>query len=129
MEEKINDLLIQSFDRELTTEEQLQLDEALKNSEELREQKEQLVSLRNMISKTKISFDQNFSAEVMDKISEGNFSSNVISLFKKIAYTGAASIVILLGSHLYSGGSLSLESFLGIESISADVLTFNVIGH
>ena len=129
MEEKINDLLFQSFDRELTTEEQVELDGALINSQELREQKEQLASMRNLISKTKISFNQNFTAEIMDKISESNFNSNVISLFKKIAYAGAASIVVLLGSHVWSGGSLSLESFLGIESISADVLTFNVIGH
>ncbi|MBI3135552.1 MAG: hypothetical protein HYZ14_12820 [Bacteroidetes bacterium] len=129
MDEKLNDLLVRSFDQDLTPDEQAELDNALQNSEELRLEKEQLLSLRSLISNTSISPGQNFSSEVMDRIAENNFSTGTISLFKKIAYAGAASIIILLGSHLLSGGSLSLESFLGIESVSADVLTFNVIGH
>jgi len=129
MDEKLSDLLIRSFDEELTFEEQVRLDNVLKNSEELRSEKKQLLLMRELIGNNKNSFGPNFSSEVMARINESGFSSGIFPLFKKIAFAGAASIIILLGLHVWSGGSLSLESILGVESAAQDVVTFNVMGH
>lgn len=129
MDEKLMNLLIQSLDQDLSPEDQKILDQGLQNSVELQLEKEQLLCFRKMILRTEISLGPDFSSDVMNRINDTKLSLRFMSQFKTIAYAGAASIILLLGSHLFTGGSLSLHSFLGIESVAADVLTYNVIGH
>ncbi len=76
MESKIQDLLLRSFDTELTKAERRRLDEALQNSAQLRHERERIRLVREAITeKTPCSFSPFFAERVMSRIRRENASS------------------------------------------------------
>lgn len=117
------DLLIYSFDFELTSDEALQLEKALAASATLRMEKERLLKARQMVSGFKMDADDNFVNRVMTQVkevAEPVFSKMVVQLFPKLA---AACMLLffltLLGIYM-TEGSLSTEAIIGIEDISVE---------
>lgn len=65
MTKKMIDLLLKSFDTDLTIEEQQRLDDALKASPELRIQKQELIRMRDLMGNSDFRFRPHFSDRVM----------------------------------------------------------------
>ncbi len=107
---KMQELLVRSFDQVLSAKEQQELDQALEQSKELRQEKEQLESMRNLFSAgAEESFRPMFAERVMNRIttesaqqpaSEMEFFDSLLHIFRKVAIAGAIAIVVLASAQL-----------------------------
>jgi len=128
MDKKLKELLYRSFDSELNAEEKRLLEEALAQSEELRQEKEMITSLRGNIKRSKsTSFNPHFVDRVMEKIhsiemkdeSEQLFDSLYV-FFRPIAIAATVLIIAIAGYNISTTGNLSLEGALGVPEVSVD---------
>ena len=129
MNDQLIDLLIRSLDEELTSGEQQQLDLGLLESEELRGYKTELLQMRELLGNGKSSFTKGFDTRVMDSIRKQDFESGLYNVQKWIALPAAAAIAVLLALNYYSDGSLTMDSLLGIKSVSNNIVTLTVVGY
>ncbi len=114
-------LLLRSFDEDLDADNAEKLRDALNSSEELRAEQERILAIRNMISSRKVSFKPGFRDRVLNRISEEHhpqfikpdFNQTFVNVFKKVALTGVAAIVILLLSIYYSSSRLGVDTIVG----------------
>jgi hypothetical protein len=122
----IYELLIFSLDNPLSEEEAARLEEALKNSEELRNKRKEFEKMRNQLSELGVSADPIFVDQVMEKVEEyyvqrkTNFSGIMISIFPRAV---AACILVLLAVMIglaITEGSLSPDIIVGMESMSPE---------
>lgn len=129
--EKIKEILLKSFDAELTPQEQKLLDEALQNSAELRQEKRELEQMRNLLTGQEASFESGFADRVMDRLQTEKVTSSktieMYSIFKRVAMVGIAAIIALLITIYYIDGSLTLDAVLGISGYSPDGAELSVI--
>jgi len=130
---KIESLLLRSFDEELTFAEKEELDNAIKKSPKLQNEKKSLESLRNLLQERDYSFHYGFSDKVVrniqNKYSENtklaDFYDYLYAPFRWIALSGTSAIAISL-IVLFFEGSLSLDGLLGLDDLTFyDTITFN----
>ena len=128
MDKKLKELLYRSFDSELNAEEKRLLEEALAQSEELRQEKEMITSLRGNIKRSKsTSFNPNFVDRVIEKIqttekkddSQQLFDSLYV-FFRPIAIAATVLIIVIAGYNISTTGNFSLEGALGVPEVSVD---------
>jgi hypothetical protein len=128
MDKRLKEILYRSFDSELTAEEKRLLEEALAQSEELRQEKEMITSLRRDIKRSKsTSFNRHFVDRVMEKIhstekkdeSEQLFDSLYV-FFRPIAVAATVLIIAIAGYNISTTGNFSLEGALGVPEVSVD---------
>ena len=121
MNKTILKLLYRSFDDELNPEEKEHLDRALKESEELRKEKEQILAQRQALRESSApSFKPLFAERVMNRIDTlgpknngfESFYETLILIFRRFAIVGAAILLLLLIYNLQSGDILSSEEIL-----------------
>lgn len=130
VKKEIRNLLIRSLDEELVPSEMERLERLLSESYELREEKRKLLEMRGLISSKQYSFSDNFQAKVMDRIAEESeplilqpeFNRSLFTVFKRVALTGVAAILILFLSIYLSNDSFTLETLTGGDSYSDDNL-------
>ena len=130
VKKEIHNLLIRSLDEELVPSEMERLERLLSESFELREEKRKLLEIRGLISSKQYSFSDNFQAKVMDRIAEESeplilqpeFNRSLFTVFKRVALTGVAAILILFLSIYLSNDSFTLETLTGGDSYSDDNL-------
>ena len=130
VKKEIHNLLIRSLDEELVPSEMERLERLLSESYELREEKRKLMEMRGLISSKQYSFSDNFQAKVMDRIAEESeplilqpeFNRSLFTVFKRVALTGVAAILILFLSIYLSNDSFTLETLTGGDSYSDDNL-------
>ena len=132
MNKKVLSLLYRSFDDTLTEAEQRCLNEALKTSAALREEKERLSAMRgDVASLAATSFAPGFTERVMRRLDAEPAQTNggerffaaLIYLFRRVAIAAAVAIVALVVFNLQGGDSLSLESAFGRTEVTiAEVL-------
>ena len=128
--QEMYDLLIRSMDGQLTAEEERQLQQALKGSSELREEKIKLSKVGKLLSSRNHSFSDGFHNRVMQAVSDEkkgkvmsiDFTRSFTSMFNRIAVAGVAVIVLLVISLYISHGSLNINTFTGVDPISEDNL-------
>lgn len=114
-------LLLRSFDEDLDADQSAKLKEALNSSKELQAEQERILAIRNMISSQKVSFKPGFRDRVLNRIREEShpqivrpdFNQTFFSVFKKVALTGVAAIIILLFSIYYSNSRLGVDTIVG----------------
>ena len=124
------DLLIRSMNDRLTTEEDKQLQQALKGSSELREEKIKLNKVGKLLSSRNYSFSDGFRNRVMQVVSDEkrgkvisvDFTRSFTSMFNRIAVAGVAVIALLVISLYISHGSLNVNTITGVEPVSQDNL-------
>ncbi len=124
------DLLIRSMNDRLTTEEDKQLQQALKGSSELREEKIKLNKVGKLLSSRNYSFSDGFRNRVMQAVSDEkrgkvisvDFTRSFTSMFNRIAVAGVAVIALLVISLYISHGSLNVNTITGVEPVSQDNL-------
>ncbi|NOX85421.1 MAG: hypothetical protein GXO86_05585 [Chlorobi bacterium] len=128
---KIKEILLKSFDAELTPQERKLLDEALQNSEELRKEKRELEQMRGMFAGQEASFDTGFADRVMEHLEAETVNPpktvEMYSVFKRVAFVGIAAIIALLITIYYIDGTLTLDAVLGISGYSPDGAELSVI--
>lgn len=128
MTQKIFKLLYKSFDVPLTERERRQLQKALNDSEQLREEKERIILLRGSIAKERdASFKPLFADRVLQRIwSQGEenelelFFDALIHFFRPIAITAVALVIILSSYNLFRTNQLTSENGLVISEISIE---------
>lgn len=120
--ENLKKLLLRSFDDELGRAEKESLEKGLQESRELREEKEAMEAMRTRLGNFSPEFDTGFSKRVMQKLEaeKSGFSPSVYSIFKRVALSGAAAILLLLFSIYYTDGSLSLDALYGLYQYAPD---------
>ncbi len=121
--DNVKDLLIRSFDEELTAEEQQRLNSALAADANLVREKQELEKMRQVLSGYSPRFSQGFSERTLENaFADTAESNNLYFLFKRFALSGVAAIVILLISVYLTDGSFSLNSLLGLSDLTTDNL-------
>lgn len=118
--ETINELLLRSFDQELSGEEKAWLEAALAGSEELRREKGRLKTLRQMLGRLQAESKAGFVDGVMGRLNASPVAATLLSLLPR---TAAACLIILLltliGIYL-AEGSLSPDAIIGVGSLSPE---------
>ena len=129
--ENIKEILLKSFDAELTPQERKLLDEALQNSASLRQEKQEIERMREMLGNQKPSFESGFADRVMERLEKEPVAPpktiEMFSVFKRVAIAGIAAIIVLLLAIYYIDGSLTLDALLGISGYSPDGAELSVL--
>ena len=121
MAKKILKLLYQSFDDELNPKEKERLDRALKESEELRKEKEQILAQRQALADSSVpGFKPLFPERVMSRIESPqkkkngfeSFHETILLMFRRFAIVGAAILLLLLIYNLQTGDILTTEEIM-----------------
>ncbi len=128
--QEMYDLLIRSMNDQLTAEEDKQLQQALKGSSELREEKIKLNKVGKLLSSRNHSFSDGFHNRVMQAVSDEkkgkvismDFTRSFTSMFNRIAVAGVAAILLSVISLYISHGSLNVNTLTGIDPNSEDNL-------
>ena len=126
MNEEMLNLLIRSFDENLSEVERTSLDKALAGSPELREEKKQLSEMRQMIGETaERKFKPFFSARVMRHIEDSqseqeDFFGSLVWAFRVFAMVGTAAIVLFFALNSKLANDLSIDSILGLPQLSIE---------
>ena len=128
--QEMYDLLIRSMNDQLTAEEDKQIQQALKGSSELRDEKIKLSKVGKLLSSRNHSFSDGFRNRVMQavgyekkgKVISIDFSRSFTSMFNRIAVAGVVAILLLVISLYISHGSLNINTITGVEPVSQDNL-------
>ena len=128
--QEMYELLIRSMNDQPTAEEDKQLQQALKGSSELRDEKIKLNNIGKLLSSRSYSFSDGFHNRVMQAVSDEkkgkvisvNFARSFTIMFNRIAVAGVAVIVLLVISLYISHGSLNVNTFTGVDPVSQDNL-------
>jgi len=128
--QEMYDLLIRSMNDQLPAEEDKKLQQALKGSSELREEKIKLSKVGKLLSSRNYSFSDGFHNRVMQAVNNEkkgkmismDFTRSFSTMFNRIAVAGVAVIVLLVISLYISHGSLNVNTFTGVDPVSQDNL-------
>ncbi len=130
MDQKALELLYRSFDAPLTPEEQRQLREALEKSRELRQEQEEIATMRRAVSQNTVpGFEPFFAERVMRRIRAGaktgrktgeDFSSSLAWSFRRIAMAGAIAALLLLANNIYRGGGISVSAIFAMPQLTIE---------
>jgi len=118
MNNELIKLLYRSFDETLTQCEQLQLDDALAQSRELRDERDRIAQMRSTISNSSApSFQPFFAEKVMRRIREAdrkqeNFFDSLIEVFRPVAIAATILFIVLLSYNLFKSDKVTLASAL-----------------
>lgn len=130
MKERLNILLIKSFDDNLSQKEQDELNNGLIDYPELLKEKKELISIRNKLQSQTYGFQYGFSNKIMRRIDELQdssqnlqifFTNQLSNLFRKwVVPVGAISIALIVISLYFTDGYTSLKTIIGINEITID---------
>jgi hypothetical protein len=128
METRIHDLLLRSFDDDLTSEEQRRLEVMLQSSAELRFEREQIRFLREMVSsETSQSFLPLFTERVMSRIRRDreksiafNFGEALSAAFCPVALGACILILLLLSFNAARNGGAVMAGVLDGSSVGVE---------
>lgn len=127
MDQALYNLLVASFDRDLSDKEQAALNQGLETSEELRKEQAALQNIRKLTASHSPEFAPFFSGRVMHKIEslqkhpkEQVLTKWLSKMFPKVAVSGVAIILLFLASTYFMEGSFSLDTLLGISEVAAE---------
>ena len=121
-------LLLRSFDAELSTTEQIQLQKALEQDAQLRAEQQYLQQLRHQLGQQQFQFGADFTDHVLQKIANNTRIYQTVDyiaqLFPPIAIGAAATILLLIGFAYYQEGNISLQTLAGITLDDQTILMY-----
>lgn len=125
MENDINQLLIRSLEESLDEKDQIRLDRALEQSEQLRNEHAELLAMRELIQNQEFQFSPFFSGKVLQKVFHKEakipeLGNALVFAFNRIAIPVLALIVVLLINTYASHESLSIDAISGVSELSVD---------
>lgn len=119
-------LLIRSFDSDLSKNERTELENALQNSLELREEKKRLETVRGMVARNSArSFKPFFAARVMQRINaatnqQEDFFESLSWMFRRVVLAGALTVILLFASALLTGRASSISTLFGMPQVTIE---------
>jgi hypothetical protein len=123
------ELLFQSYDRELTADEQRLLDTALESYVSLRQEKEELENLRVLFSDYQPEFSEDFQQNILDRIYHSAKPNEFFQLFKAVALSGVAAILLILLTIYFTDGSLNIDAIYGLSNYTPDEELFTYLNY
>lgn len=139
MDNKIKQLLYESFDRELSEQEKTILNVALADSEELQKEKETIIQMRDKLSnQAEQRFSGSFVNRVMSeiqKLSEQKenyeFFENVYMLFRPVIIAATVLIIAMVSLNFLKSEQISLEGAIAVPDVTISdaynpVINFNL---
>ena len=126
MSEEMVNLLIRSFDENLSEGERAKLNQALTESAKLRDEKKRLSEMRLLVSETaERKFKPFFSTRVLRRINESqteqeDFFGSLVWAFRVFAMVGATAIVLFFALNSKLATDLSIDSILGLPQLSIE---------
>jgi|SRR5208283_1778576 hypothetical protein len=118
MDNYLYNLLLRSFDEALAESEQRQLENALASSEELRSEREEIVTLRLGLQGVKgETFKPFFRERVMERLNNPQLSiaEYFVSVFRSVALSAAVLVIICSAYNISRENTFTFESALGIH--------------
>ncbi len=113
-------LLFRSYDALLSKEEERHLQDELTQSELLKEEKKKLDKMRTKIAAFDADFSTGFTERLMQRIA-GERGFAFLTVFRTVALSGVAAIILVLLTVYFVDGSLNLDSLLGINGYAPDL--------
>jgi hypothetical protein len=141
MKEHLKQLLIRSFDDNLTQKEQDELQKGFADFPELVQEQEALSLVRNALQKQSYSFHYGFSEKIMHKIEASQFLSGqnlqdyfvaqLNTLFLRwIMPVGTVAIAIIVITLYFTEGSASVNTITGVNDLSFnDAITLSIYNY
>ena len=125
MKRQFLDLILKSYDEELSETERKNLERALADSAELRQEKERIEEIRNQITaNTKQSFSEGFADRVMNRISEKGpqresdlFFESLFSVFRPVAIAALLLIGVFITYNMTATEDISLKGAYAIADV------------
>jgi len=120
MKQDMYDLLIRSFDGNLSREEQSLLEEALRSDQDLRREKQRLAEVRSLIGSQEYEFAPFFATRVMAGIESVNelFSEKLFYVFRRMAVVSLVIVAGLLVGTYLQDGTVTLSTLTGISDLA-----------
>lgn len=126
MEKKKLQLVIDSFNRELSAEEQQQLNQWLQTDEALQPEAQKLYKLHTVIAEAALPFRPFFVTRVMSRLKnlqQATLQQGIVFAFKRFALPVLAAAVILLLIALAGNNTFSIDALLGVEQLQPAYLS------
>jgi anti-sigma factor RsiW len=126
MENKKLQLVIDSFNRELSAAEQQQLSQWLQADEALQAEAQKLHRLHTVMAEAALPFRPFFATRVMsrlEKLQEATLQQGIVFAFKRFALPVLAAAVILLLVALTGSNTFSIDALLGVEQLQPAYLS------
>jgi hypothetical protein len=120
-------LLHRSYDEDLSPEEQKVLEVALMADPGLQQEKVHLDQLRVRLSSYQADFSSDFSNKIISRIYGFNQPDDFIKLFRTIALSGVAAILLILITIYFTDGSLGLDALYGLTGYSPNEELFSYL--
>jgi hypothetical protein len=126
MDNKIKQLLYESFDRELNEKEKVILNVALTDSEELQKEKENIIRMREKLSnQTEQRFGTSFIDRVMNKVQKISkqkdryeFFENIYLLFRPVVIAATILIITMVSLNFLKREQISLEGAIAVPEVT-----------
>lgn len=127
MKPELLELLYRSFDMELTAEQKKELDLALAESEQLRDEKERLLRLRSSLAASRGEFKPFFEARVLERIRSelpelalDRMVESLAVMFRRVALAGAFCALILAAVNLIGSDDFSVGALFAMQDEPAE---------
>ncbi|MEM7368787.1 MAG: hypothetical protein AAF587_09285 [Bacteroidota bacterium] len=130
---KMQKLLLRSMDRTLSPEEDKQLSAALEHSEELRNERDELLAMRGKLKEQDYRFAPFFVAKVLNKLEPEDrqtietWFAQMGFAFQRVGLPAMAVVVLLLLTTFFVEQSLSWDVITGTSELTVDDLMTGVI--
>jgi len=124
--DSIKELLFRSYDGEISASENDLLEKALRSDVVLQQEKNHLDEMRKQLSNYQTDFSTDFSNRVISKIDRFTKQDDFVMLFKAIALSGVAAILLILLTIYFTDGSLGLDALYGLTgySVNEELFTY-----
>ena len=118
--ETINELLLRSFDQELSAGEKARLDAALAGSEELCQEKQQLEKVRYLLGSLQAEPQRGFANSVMARLKASTAEATLLSLLPRAAAACLIILLLALAGIYLAEGSLSTDAIIGVANLAPE---------
>lgn len=130
---RLKELLIRSFDAEMTSEEKRELESALKNTNELKQEKHLMEQIRETFSRMGI---DSFRLGFADRVIYSLFNNNILwfgirpfdlfTVFKPVGISAGLTVIGLLIYQFSIGNVLTIDSLLNIPEYTVENFVYAV---
>jgi len=126
-DDEMYELLLRSFDQDLSPGELEVLEKAIIQFPELKQEKRRLQQMRSSMAAGEFAFKPGFESRVMDRVAQEQeplilnpgFNHSLNLAFMRIAMTAVAAILILILSIYLSEGTIDVNSVTGADTFSS----------
>ena len=118
--ETIEELLLRSFEQQLSAEERGRLDAALAGSEELRREQQQLEKVRHWLGSLQATPKNGFVDGVMKELNTSPVEATLLSILPRAAAACLIILLLALAGIYLAEGSLSTDAIIGVANLAPE---------